>query len=70
MTKIIVYHSKYGCDTGCCGHTVKMGDAEKFEFDHPYGQDFRDFAEVMIRETFGEEHIKDLDWENCRVVDD
>lgn len=22
--KVIVYHRGYGCDTGCCGHTVEM----------------------------------------------
>lgn len=22
--KVIVYHSYYGCDTGCCGHIVEI----------------------------------------------
>jgi hypothetical protein len=41
--KVVVYHSMYGCDTGCCGHVVELqeddGEAvkEAFEFDHPYG---------------------------------
>lgn len=74
--KIIVCHAYYGCDTGCCGHILKV-DGEQisnsFTFSHPYiGTigDAREFAEDMVREHFGEEHIKDLDWENCVVLDD
>lgn len=63
-------HSRYGCETGCCGHAVQMGDEEKFEFTHPYDQDPREFAEQLIRETFGEEHVADLDWKNSVIVDD
>lgn len=70
MAKIIVYHEYYGCDTGCCGHTVRFGDDEKFAFSHPYGGDFREFAEGLIRETFGESHVKDLDWDNCLISDE
>jgi hypothetical protein len=32
--------------------------------------DFREFAEGLIREHFGEEHVADLDWENCEISDD
>jgi hypothetical protein len=24
MKRVVVYHSSYGCDTGCCGHTVAI----------------------------------------------
>lgn len=69
MAKVIVYHSYYGCDTGCCGHTVELEDGRKeFGFDHPFGEDARKFAEELIREKFGDEHVSDLDWENCEVV--
>jgi hypothetical protein len=27
------------------------------------------FAEGLVREEFGEEHVADLDWENCMVSD-
>ena len=78
--KVIVYHASYGCETGCCGHVVLMGEnpdpyafadsgQEEFEFDHPYGQNPRKFAERLVRNAFGEDHVKDLDWENCRIVD-
>lgn len=68
--KVVVYHRGYGCDTGCCGHTVEMEDGrEKFEFAHPDG-DPREFAEELVRDAFGEEHVVDLDWENCVISDD
>lgn len=69
--KVIVYHSYYGCDTGCCGHIVELDNGKtKFEFSHPYDEDTRQFAKDLIKSTFGEEHIKDLDWEHCNIVDD
>jgi hypothetical protein len=66
---IVVLHSGYGCDTGCCGHTVDMGALSEFNFTHPYGEDPREFAERMVRETFGEEHVADLDWANCEIYE-
>lgn len=71
--KIIVYHAAYGCDTGCCGHIVARGDVKRteFQFTHPrFLEDDREFAERLVLETFGAEHVVDLDWENCVVVDD
>ncbi len=40
LVRVRVYHSGYGCDTGCCGHVVEitMPDGKektRFEFDHP-----------------------------------
>ena len=72
--KVIVYHSEYGCETGCCGHTVEVtkedGSSEqKFDFDHPYGEDPREFAETLVREQFGTDHVADLDWDNCIISD-
>lgn len=77
--RVIVYHDRYGCETGCCGHTVEVeGAGSRFEFTHPYeaysltgddrDQELRRFAEELVRETFGEEHVADLDWDNCYVV--
>lgn len=80
--KILVMHGGYGCDTGCCGHYfVVDGDEyfkqpqiknlKNFDFSHPgWQEDHRKFAEDLVREQFGEEHVKDLDWENCLVTDD
>ena len=72
-TKLIVYHSNYGCATGCCGHTVEDTETgeKDFQFDHPYPakteEEFKIFAEDLIRNLYGEEHVSDLDWENCIV---
>ncbi len=71
--KVRVYHSHYGCDTGCCGHIVELDDGrDRFEFSHPPSrkEDVREWAEGLVRDAFGEEHVKDLDWENCEIVDD
>jgi hypothetical protein len=75
MTKVIVYHRGYGCDTGCCGHAVAIErddgrEEESFEFTHPYDEDPRAFAERLVTEEFGVEHIVDLDWENSFIHDD
>ena len=69
VRRVVVYHSYYGCDTGCCGHTVEIDGMAKFQFEHPYVDDFRAFAEKLVRETYGEEHVADLDWENCQIMD-
>jgi len=75
--KIIVYHSFYGCDSGCCGHAMDVEfddgtvhEGRYFQFGHPYGDDPRAFAEELVREEFGDEHVNDLDWENCWISDD
>lgn len=77
--RIVVYHSGYGCETGCCGHAILlnpedpiwMADRETFSFDHPgYGEDPRAFAERLITTEMGAEHVADLDWGHCVVTDD
>lgn len=76
MKRVIVYHSYFGCDTGCCGHTVELIDENgniiqnKFEFDHPFGEDKLEFVKNLIEETFGKEHIADLDWKHCIIEDE
>lgn len=75
--KIVVYHGSYGCDTGCCGHYIEVdckdgpgsGSKQRFDFGHPYDGNLRKYAEDLVREKFGEEHVKDLDWENCVITD-
>jgi hypothetical protein len=68
--KAIVYHTYYGCETGCCGHTVEIGEDRRFEFAHPFGDDFLEFAKDLVRTKFGDKHVADLDWEQCVIVDD
>lgn len=72
--KIIVYHTSYGCDTGCCGHIVENDDDNdmdrRFHFTHPYGEDRLTFAQDLVRDEYGDEHVADLDWENCLISED
>jgi hypothetical protein len=74
MPRVVVYHRGYGCETGCCGHAVNIdADAddgpEKFSFGHPGdNEDPRDYAEKLVRLKYGEEHVADLDWDNCHHV--
>ena len=69
--RVVVYHDYYGCDTGCCGHIIEMGDESKFDFIHPgLMENHLEFAKRLVEDTFGAEHVDDLDWENCIIVDD
>lgn len=76
MAKILVTHEYYGCDTGCCGHVITVdGGRYDFSFSHPWlkdedDDDARKWAEDLVRQEFGEEHVADLDWENSVVIDD
>lgn len=69
--RVVVLHQYYDCNTGCCGHIIEVnGEAGEFTFSHPYGEDFREWAEDLVREEYGEDHVKDLDWENCILSQD
>jgi hypothetical protein len=74
--KVVVYHSYWGCETGCCGHIILVDDEEvddSFDFRHPY-EDTEEakivWAKEFVRKHLDEEHAADLDWENCYVSDD
>lgn len=70
--RILVLHGYLGCETGCCGHTIEV-DGEQVggvHLSHPRDENLRAFAEELVRSELGEEHVKDLDWENCRGLDD
>lgn len=71
MTKVIVYHEAYGCETGCCGHALYVDDERlAFEFGGHGTLTPREYAERFVREELGSKHVADLDWENCIVVSD
>lgn len=72
--RVIVAHGGYGCDTGCCGHWVELETEARvgdFEFSHPHGEDFREWAQAlaqdMVTREFGADHVADLDWENSFI---
>lgn len=72
--KVRVYHSYYGCDTGCCGHTVELEDGrERFEFSHPSSQEdllsyARNIAEEVIKENWPD-CLDSIDWDSLTVDD-
>ncbi len=78
--KVLVCHRLYGCETGCCGHVVIMEDESgdevkrgRFEFGHPDGmtdEAIKEFVRDMVTDSLGEEHVKDIDWDRCEVIDD
>lgn len=70
--KILVMHTYYGCQTGCCGHTIYVdGVSQGFEWIHPdEGDDYREWAEELVKSEWGAEHVADLDWDNCLVVEE
>jgi len=67
-----VYHTTYGCDTGCCGHVIEVDGEERggFQFDHPHGSDPKQWAYNLILRELGKGHADSLDWEKCEVSDD
>ena len=71
--RVIVKHAIYS-DRGDCGHFVQLGNyPPEFVSKHPESNDpavTREFAEDLVREKFGEEHVADLDRENCHVLDE
>lgn len=83
--KILLFHQSHGCETGCCGHVVAWfpeelvasgdfdydsGEDPEFLFAHPrQGESLFEFAKRLVRDQFGEEHVKDLDFENSYVLD-
>jgi hypothetical protein len=70
--KIIVCHEYYGCETGCCGHVVEV-DGQRvggFSFEHPDGaaeEEVKEYVRWLVTKECGEEHVKDIDWDDCIV---
>lgn len=69
MRSVRVYHTHYGCETGCCGHVIEIDGKEVggFCFDHPYGQNHLEFAKRIVEEELGGDHCRDLDWEHAEI---
>lgn len=85
--RIIVFHTEYGCESGCCGHAIKVEDAppgfrpkKTFAFSHPYGnaesnwqatpEVIREYIIDLVTKECGAEHVKDIDFDRCVVVND
>lgn len=69
--RVRVYHSMYGCDTGCCGHVVEVDGREEFDFAHPDDRSdmagwARKHAEDVIRKKWPE-CLDSIDWSTLDV---
>ena len=68
MTKHIIRHAYYGCESGCCGHQIVIvaDDGEEtygyFDFGHPAYWDFKAKAYVRDgeREAVERQFIEDV----------
>jgi hypothetical protein len=72
MYRVRVYHTTYGCDTGCCGHIVEITDGKDkfetdFEFFHPdKGEDLKEWATRLAKKRIGKnfpECMDSIDWD-------
>ncbi len=90
MARIVVFHTGYGCDTGCCGHAITEdpdGESylwdrihDSFDFSHPQlwkssndttrDAAIREYVVELVTEQLGAEHVADIDFDACLVVDD
>jgi len=67
-----IVHDSYGCESGCCGHVLYLCDKDnnilesKFEFSHPYGEDYNTYAESMCKGKWSVPVRLDL----CEINDD
>ena len=70
--RVVVRHTLFGGLEGCCGHVVVMADGRRrFEATHPWSSvdGYRAWAEDLVRDAFGEQHVRDLDWDGSLVLD-
>jgi hypothetical protein len=73
--RVLVLHQSYGCESGCCGHIVEVDGREvgRLDFGHPRGRTPDAIREYVIRrvtEACGADHVADIDWDHCVVLDD
>lgn len=73
MIRVRVYHAEYGCDTGCCGHVVKLTDddgleRECFDFGPVARERAREYAESMIRK-YHPDCLPSIDWDSLDIED-
>lgn len=73
VAKVAVKHDYYGCDTGCCGHSIYLYDADgeelgrHFDFDHPHGEDHEAWARKFADGLFPN---AEFDLAEMQIVDD
>ncbi len=74
--KIFITHAWYGCESGCCGHIIEVDSdgfvTEQGGFVFSHAEDkasVKKWAEEIISDYLGPEHVKDLDWDRCQIWD-
>jgi hypothetical protein len=76
VVRATVQHDGFGCDTGCCGHTVYGYDdrdnevCNHFDFTHPYSDDesqYEAWARELVVGVFGPDIP--LDYAESHVTD-
>lgn len=75
ILKIVVYHDSYGCDTGCCGHSIEVYDSSEpsdmayrdFTFNHKEDYESKEeFAKKAIEKILRQyqpECLETIDWD-------
>jgi hypothetical protein len=62
VTRVVIEHDHYGCDSGCCGHRIygynEHGNitCSDFSFNHPDSEatdDIHKYVAEQVRELFG-----------------
>lgn len=73
VLKVIIRHTSYGCDSGCCGHEIVGLDCNgeevftEFDFVHPFNADWSGWATSLADHYFPGAQ---LDLGHCQIVDD
>jgi hypothetical protein len=75
MARIIVVHSTFGCESGCCGHVVKVDGTKVGGFSHSHpsatsDEAISEYVRNLVTEACGADHVADIDFDHCLVVDD
>lgn len=74
--KVRVYHSTYGCETGCCGHVLEIKDGKTsfqvggFDFMHSYQGLSREEAIELAKEEIKKhfpECLDSIDWDSFEI---
>lgn len=68
--KVRVLHSYYGCDTGCCGHVLEVGEEEESEFDFIHFDNIEE-AKKWAMETLADEFPEcadSVDWSTFEII--
>jgi len=70
--KVRVYHTTYGCDTGCCGHILELDEKSVGEFDFMHSfdgltkEEVIELAKSQISKHYPE-CLDSIDWDTIEI---